>query len=39
MCAWDTREETLHAFVADLKTELQMARGIVNLSDGDCNTI
>ncbi|MEZ5581349.1 MAG: beta-eliminating lyase-related protein, partial [Candidatus Competibacteraceae bacterium] len=26
MCAWDTREETLHAFVADLKTELRMVR-------------
>ena len=26
MCAWDTREETVHAFVADLKTELRMAR-------------
>ena len=26
MCAWDTREETVHAFIADLKTELRMVR-------------
>ena len=25
MCAWDTREETVHAFIADLKAELRMA--------------